>query len=793
MADALDLGSSGRPCRFKSCYPHKQGLSRHFECLGSPCFLCLTAILTATGRKKGKIANFVNLVKYLNIPFFRFSRIMEIGFINERGENFMQILFSEKYCSSKHTIKVNTKNPWLKNQIEPEKAKKEKANIYVSPQMHYVVGREDIKFLFLEVASIPFYKSDDKKLEYVYRVDVLVGDNVYRAQLSKDEYSREKWLGNLGTKEILVISRTKYQQIISEIIPEDTNAIFFDAAGLHKVGNQYFYVGSDCAITKDGKRDDVVALQGGFDLGLQEDVDNAEIAEKVVRYNCMNLRIFYPFHCIAVMTVMGHFLDELGERAGMTLWVDGKVASGKTELAVFLGNFFKRGNSRSDMISHLHTTKIKYKNLEPELIKYQNGIFVLDDVKKEESSQSKYNVKQITDFVVRSVYTGMVSGVSIHTNAIITGEYFREQESTISRLIYLNVGDFVQNRGNSEALACIQEDNNYFNRFMCSFIAWFLRKTDDEALQTELEGKLAGSREEAEERLGNFEKELRPRMIEICSLLFFSTEMIRDYLIDSLCEKDKEQVQTFYEQGKTAVVQIVMETWIKGLDYKPILDMAFNNILRKLKIKDCRYGVDYLNARTGEISYCFAMARENKDGISFTTWVSRKEKLWLLKLNKECAGILINQGKEDILLMNKDIICTEIREEIRAQKDNWHIVFYESDYTDEKILTGLLNKQRLLAHKRSDDTFDKIINYPMIEYDDESGEIGIFDKKKVQMVRVYIDDEQKVLEYFAELKKEPLDAWCHAREKIRKNGGGGAEDIELNKTLNDLNKFLDLK
>lgn len=24
MADALDLGSSGRPCRFKSCHPHQQ-------------------------------------------------------------------------------------------------------------------------------------------------------------------------------------------------------------------------------------------------------------------------------------------------------------------------------------------------------------------------------------------------------------------------------------------------------------------------------------------------------------------------------------------------------------------------------------------------------------------------------------------------------------------------------------------------------------------------------------------------------------------------------------------------
>ncbi len=35
----------------------------------------------------------------------------------------MEILFYEKYCLGKHTIKVNTTNPWLKSQIEPEKAK----------------------------------------------------------------------------------------------------------------------------------------------------------------------------------------------------------------------------------------------------------------------------------------------------------------------------------------------------------------------------------------------------------------------------------------------------------------------------------------------------------------------------------------------------------------------------------------------------------------------------------------------------------------------------------------------
>lgn len=705
----------------------------------------------------------------------------------------MQILFSEKYCLDKHTIKVNTTNPWLKNQIEPEKAKKQKANIYVNQRMHYIVGREEIKFLFLEVVSIPLYISDTQVSEYVYRVSVLVRDTVYKVQLSKAEYSNEKWLGNLGTKDILLISRAKYQKIIGEITPEDTNEIFFDTVGIHKVGNQYYYAGSDCAITKNGRCDEVISLQQGFNLGYDENLKVEEIANKVMRYNLMCLRIFLPFHCIAVMTILGHFLDELGQRAGMVLWVDGKVASGKTELVVALGNFFRRGSSRSDMISHLHTTKIKPKNLETELLRYRNGIFVLDDVKKEEGSQSKYAVKEKTDLVVRSVYTGLVGDVSVHTNAIITGEYFKEQESTISRLVYLNVGDFVQNQKKSDALKCIQEDRYYFNHFFCSFIAWLLKKTDSAEYRLELEAKIAGSREEAEEKLGNFEKELRPRMIEICSLIFFSTEILREYLLESLCKKDKERIKEFYERAKETIVQIVMETWIKGLDYKPILDMAFNNILRKLKIKDCRYGENYLNARTGDMSYCLAKARENKAGISFTTWVKREEKLWLLKLDQECAGILINLGNEDILLMNKEIICTEIREEIRAQKDNWHITYYESDYTDEKILTGLLNKQRLLAHKRSDNAFDKIINYPMIEYDDENGDIGIFDKKKVQMVRVYIDAGQKVLEYFKELKKDSLDDWCHAREKICGNRGGGAEDLELNKTLNDLNKFLDLK
>ena len=31
LADAPDLGSGGRPCRFKSCYPHKIRVSEDFS------------------------------------------------------------------------------------------------------------------------------------------------------------------------------------------------------------------------------------------------------------------------------------------------------------------------------------------------------------------------------------------------------------------------------------------------------------------------------------------------------------------------------------------------------------------------------------------------------------------------------------------------------------------------------------------------------------------------------------------------------------------------------------------
>ena len=50
LADAPDLGSGGRPCRFKSCYPHKNRVSERFETFQKPCFFVFDSNPSATGK-----------------------------------------------------------------------------------------------------------------------------------------------------------------------------------------------------------------------------------------------------------------------------------------------------------------------------------------------------------------------------------------------------------------------------------------------------------------------------------------------------------------------------------------------------------------------------------------------------------------------------------------------------------------------------------------------------------------------------------------------------------------------
>ena len=65
LADAPDLGSGGRPCRFKSCYPHKNRVFEMFEMFQKPCFF----VFDSNGKIMIRIQKFLQaLSKRVGFP-----------------------------------------------------------------------------------------------------------------------------------------------------------------------------------------------------------------------------------------------------------------------------------------------------------------------------------------------------------------------------------------------------------------------------------------------------------------------------------------------------------------------------------------------------------------------------------------------------------------------------------------------------------------------------------------------------------------------------------------------------
>lgn len=158
----------------------------------------------------------------------------------------------------------------------------------------------------------------------------------------------------------------------------------------------------------------------------------------------------------------------------------------------------------------MHSPKTRIKSIERELKKYQNAVFILDDIKKEETVRNRENAKNVTDLIVRSVYMGKIGqeedgNDTENATAIITGEFFKEQMSTVSRILYLNVGNFLEVEKNSQDLELLQWNRDYLAAFMHYFIQWLIRKVEPE----EYSGKFYKIMKElAESRRKNFGGEL---------------------------------------------------------------------------------------------------------------------------------------------------------------------------------------------------------------------------------------------------------------------------------------------
>lgn len=708
----------------------------------------------------------------------------------------MKIISVNKYEKEYLEIQVNANRTCMLEVASKEQAEKEKRDIYINDRWHYVIGHDEIRFVFLDLISYPLYGINEQIADILYELDILIGREVYKIQLSRDEINNEKWLKDIMTQELLVVSRSKYQKLLKEIQPRKGEKMCFESIGVHKIDNQYFYVTSNCAITSKGINQEIRALKEEFDLEFDETVKEEMYAEKFIQYNMMNMRVFYPVHYMQINAVLKYFLKAYGMAAGAVLWIDGVVASGKTELAYTVGDMFNRCGDNISMKKNLYSTKIKIKELEKKLTDYQNAVLILDDVKKEETVRNRENAKNVTDLLVRSIYMGRLGREQsendlVNASAIVTGEFFKEQMSTISRILYLNIGNFLQESANSACFKTIQRDKTYFAGFMRYFMQWIFGKMEEEKQSLNLGRIIKNASEMLSEKYKT--GELSPRMLELHTNMLVCTQIINEYLKDVL-GKDSIKVKNFIKECQKEINELIRNTFLKSLHYRPLYIIAFDNIISTLKIKDCRYGEVYLEAKSGNFSFHRALECKDERGISFNESIKRNEKYWLLRLNKDYAGLLLNFGEDDILIVSQNSVCNYIREYIKKRAKKWNIHYYPSDYTDDKIIGELADAGRIFLHKRVDGTFDRVFNYPLSEdiwLSPNEFEANFLEDVKMIKVNV-MRGEENIIDQIEDKEMEKCEDWLDIRGK--KCEGNYFELLfKINSAIEKINKFLDLK
>lgn len=541
-----------------------------------------------------------------------------------------------------------------------------------------------------------------------------------------------------------------------------------------------------------------------------------------MEYTAQNYRVFYPVHCVSILAVLRYFLKRTGRSAGAALWIDGKAASGKTQLAVTMGDYFNRSSNWEDQIKHLQTTKSKPKLIATELSKYRNAVFILDDIKKKETSGSRDNAKNITDLLIRSIYTGKTGGYGtneqpIDAAAIITGEYFKEIESTSSRLLYLDIDGFLQEETNSRQFKKIQKDKFYLAKFMSYFIQWLLRWVENVNYAEILETALIDLQNDAAKC---FHGELSTRMTETLANFQLVSEILKKYFEEK--HIPKTDCEVFYREGRDALKNLAYATLYRSLNYYPLVEECFYKTLPILKIKDCRYGEHYLKSAlssklidmdpTDDAEYLYEPGTSaiNLDG-------KDERKIFLFGLQEGYDGIMLRIGENDSLLVKSGVLCSLIREKMKSDAQKWHIKLYRSEMEDERILTHLLEHHFIYGYKRSNsNSFDKIINYPefacsqyLLKEHNEGAFSEEFDgepfiKKEPlhSMVKINIDNK-RINKKNIDIKKLRMISFATLfsnMDKYRRQHGihsiatkAGAYMKELNNIFAKINRFSDLR
>ena len=580
-------------------------------------------------------------------------------------------------------------------------------NDYTQGERCYVRDGIEMTDFILRVKKIIFLK--DRRCMYKFVV-IKKDEKTFEKTVTLKQLKQHCFLQELSVfiKESDAFYKQLYFTVSETKFAVDEIEYQTEKNGLQEVEGRLMYVFTNGSLVADGFHPEIYSgvghmfiPKGAIFQGL------VETAEKLFCEYNRNPKIFYPLFLHNIMAISNGFFRVIGEPEFMklTLWLDGKSGSGKTELAKAAGAYtFGDQMLNKELIAATGKRRDALKHLAHS----SGSVCILDDVKAERVRERKNSMRNMVDDLIRSTFRGRLTDTVgmdselgwIDACVLITGEYLDTCESQNARLMYLKVDGFVDDEENSKALRILSHNPLLLTTVCVEYIQWFLQMMEESSFPQFLREKLNEMRnsEKMYEGISN-----SARLNENCHMLDMAAVLSEMFFHEA--GMPKEFITRFRRNAEQSIKAVTESTFCLLGGENMLIFKAMERIFSECNVRVAQYQKEWW--------------RHNE-------WQYQQEYFWIWK---DEDFVLIEDYNKSILKSNQNgneqydmqpclIIRAERFDELfREAVQNLASELQISSEIFDRMLTNPLKKLRelqiIFKQYRADSKWGRpVVNYP---------------------------------------------------------------------------------
>lgn len=385
---------------------------------------------------------------------------------------------------------------------------------------------------------------------------------------------------------------------ISKALERGIAAYRFVDIGWNTIDDKPVFAFSNCCVTQTGLNYGSYADVEGFDLMVSENFEPSMEYARMRFLELMNILekkpdILYPVFFMNIAALLNHMLGKKGRAPSLIMWLGGRPGSGKTELACALGSFINKDiQNRAKIARKLFSAFGRPRDMNLSLFQHKGLVFILDDAKKERAQGQRENTRTCIDICIRSVKSQKLlesfdksqrarAEEGLDAGAIITGEYMDIYQSSMARMVYLEVDDLINNTEYSQTLRRLQDNPHIFSDLMTYIIQYLCCKYLDETYW----GKIVKIKDDLwEEDKKLFYGTNQSRFADSMSSLQLTARLVADCAMECGAV-DSFDVKEFLKQSDRILAVLMKRTAFLINEKDEILLDAYKVVLSQLKLQ----------------------------------------------------------------------------------------------------------------------------------------------------------------------------------------------------------------